>query len=430
MIVKKNIFLIGLNDFNLARLNSVPHAGSYNFCGLLDYHDVVDREEYNIRYLLEKAEARLSAFDGSIDAIIGYMDFPVSTIVPILCRKFKVRSASVESFLKCEHKYWSRLEQEASIPDHIPHFNLFDPFDEDPLARIELDYPFWIKPVKSFGSHLGFKISNKEQFVEAVIQIRQNISRISKPFNELLAYVEVEMPAEVRDVGGNYCLAEELIGGHQCTLEGCRYNGEFYSHGLVDSIRYPASGSVFFRYEYPSEVPQEIQERMKLITASFLERIDYNNSAFNAEFFWDKSRDKIWFLEINTRVAQHHSYLFQAVDGVSNHEVPIALALDRPPQIPDGKGEFKVAAVFFNREFEDAVVEKIPSRQTIRSIEEEYPGSVIQVEVKEGMKLSDLQEQDSYSYIHSLIYLGAENKEKLLDTYNRIITQLDFTFRR
>ncbi len=427
--MKKNIFLIGLNDFNLARLQSIPDAADCNFLGLLDYHDVVGPEQYNIRYLLEKAEARLRAFDGSIDAIIGYMDFPVSTMVPVLCEKFRVRSSSVRSFLKCEHKYWSRLEQRASIPEHVPRFTLFDPFADDALTAIELDYPFWIKPVKSFGSYLGFRINSEQEFSRAVSLIRREIGRISEPFNDLLDYVGVEMPREVADIGGHYCLAEELIGGHQCTMEGCRYNGQLYVYGVVDSIRYPGT-SVFQRYEYPSRLPERITARLETIASRFLEWIDYNNSAFNLEFFWDERRDRIWFLEINTRVAQHHSYLFEAVNGISNHEIPIALALDRPPQIPAGKGQSKVAAVFFNREFEDGVVEKVPDRESIRRIEEQYPGAVIQIEVEKGMKLSELPEQDSYSYIHSLVYLGAQNREQLLADYNSILAQLDFTFRR
>ena len=64
--------------------------------------------------MLQEAEGQLNSFDGSIDAIVGYMDFPVSTMLPILCRKFNVRSPSLESLLKCEHKFWSRSVQRAT----------------------------------------------------------------------------------------------------------------------------------------------------------------------------------------------------------------------------------------------------------------------------------------------------------------------------
>jgi len=45
----------------------------------------------------------------------GYMDFPVSTMLPLICKEFGTRSPSLESLLKCEHKYWSRVEQKKVI---------------------------------------------------------------------------------------------------------------------------------------------------------------------------------------------------------------------------------------------------------------------------------------------------------------------------
>ena len=425
--MKKNIFLIGLNEFNRAKLESLENSADYKFHSLLEYEEVVDPEEYDIKELIGKAEKKLKDFDGSIDAIIGYMDFPVSTMVPILCKKLGVRSSSVESFLKCEHKYWSRIEQKKAIPDNIPDFYVFDPFSENPIESIKLPYPFWIKPVKSFGSHLGFKIHNKKEFDRAVSLIKESIGRIGEPFDDLLEYADVDLPEEIEAINSNYCLAESIIGGRQCTIEGCVYNGEFHSHGVVDSIRYPHK-SVFFRYQYPSQLPASVQKRMKEIGEKLLKHLDYNNSAFNMEFFWDKTRDKIWFLEINTRVAQHHSDLFQKVDGVSNHQVPVDLALDKRPLIPSGKGKHDFAAAIFYREFQDAIVENVPDDATIKQIQQTFPDTVVQLDVEKGMRLSDLPEQDSYSFICALIYMGSKNQQELLANYKTLLKKMDFRF--
>jgi len=75
----------------------------------------------------------------------------------------------------CEHKYWSRVEQAASVPEVVPAFAGFDPFDDNALESIDLEYPFWIKPVKSHSSQLGFMIENAEQFHEAIPDIREKI---------------------------------------------------------------------------------------------------------------------------------------------------------------------------------------------------------------------------------------------------------------
>ncbi|MFW6076393.1 MAG: biotin carboxylase, partial [Hyphomicrobiales bacterium] len=109
--MKKNVFVIGLNELNRERLKRLRGAEEIEFHGVLDPAAVYETQEFDIPAMLRQAEAELSGFDGTIDAIVGYMDFPVSTMLPILCRKFNVRSPSLESLLKCEHKYWSRVVQ-------------------------------------------------------------------------------------------------------------------------------------------------------------------------------------------------------------------------------------------------------------------------------------------------------------------------------
>ena len=422
---KKNLFVIGLNEFNRARLEGLQHADEYEFHELLSYEEVTEQDEYPVIDLLQKAENIIAGFQGTVDGIIGYMDFPVSTMVPVLCERFGLRSASVNAFIKCEHKYWSRVEQQQSIPDHIPRFCLFDPFSDDPAGEISLAYPFWIKPVKSFGSHLGFMIKNKADLDHAIPVIRDQVLRISRPFDQLIDYLQPDMPDHVREVKAHYFLAEELIGGLQCTLEGCIHDSELYVHGIVDSIRFPGR-SAFFRYQYPSALPVRIRLEMTRICKTFLNYIEFNNSAFNMEFFWNRRLNKICMLEVNTRVAQHHSELFQKVDGVSNHQVPVDLASGRTPAIPDRKGEHRFAAACFYREFRNARVEQVPDSPEIERIQNSIPGTIIQVDVSPGMYLSDLPEQDSYSYICALIYLGARNQKELLKNYNWCVSELNF----
>lgn len=62
--------------------------------------------------------------------------------------------------LGCEHKYWSRLQQRQVAPEYVPMFEAVDPFNDAAMDAIGVDTPFWIKPVKSFSSHLGFRVGN------------------------------------------------------------------------------------------------------------------------------------------------------------------------------------------------------------------------------------------------------------------------------
>src|SRR5699024_3771923 len=315
-MARHNVFVLGMDEFNQRKLERLPIAAQCRFIGLIDPAEVLEAEYFPIDDMLARAEAEINAFDGIPAAIIGYVDFPVSTMLPILAGRFGLRSASLEALLKCEHKYWSRLVQREVVPGHIPQFELVDPYGDDPVGKCKIAYPFWLKPVKSAGSYLGFRIDNADQFEQALATIRAHIGIFAKPFDRILA--RAELPAEIAAAGGHFCLAEALITGQQCTLEGYVYNGEVHFHGLIDSIR--AKGrSTFLRYQYPSSLPEQARQQMEAVSRRLLAHIDFNQSAFNIEFFWDAERDTAWLLEINTRVAQHHSDLFEKVNGVSNH---------------------------------------------------------------------------------------------------------------
>ncbi|WP_022728912.1 ATP-grasp domain-containing protein [Fodinicurvata sediminis] len=427
--MKKNIFVIGLNAFNLDKLKRLRGAENYEFHGLIDPAKVYDTEIFDIPGMLAEAEEKLRAFDGSIDAIVGYMDFPVSTMLPILCGKFGVRTTSLESLLKCEHKFWSRVVQREVIPDHIPGFTAFDPFDDEALSRIGeagLSFPFFVKPIKSSGSRLGFRIDNPEDFDHAIERLRADIGTIQEPFNFVLD--QAEIPEEIRKVDGGFCMAEQVIGGRQCTVEGYVYNGEVVPYGVVDSIRYPQVLS-FFYYMYPSRLPPNVQDKMGELTKKVMSHVGYDNSAFNIEFFWDEVQDRIWLLEINTRISQSHCDLFEKVDGISNQQVTVDLGLGQRPDMPSREGDYKVGAEFFYRVFfADATVTRAPTPEEIEAAAAKVPGTFIRPQAHEGMRLSELPEQDSYSYAIACIWMGASKQSTLLWGYERVLKYFNFEF--
>ncbi|MBW5799123.1 ATP-grasp domain-containing protein [Halomonas elongata] len=425
----RNVFVVGLNDTNRERLESLRGAGDSHFHGVIDPEAVYDTEVFDIASMLDEATEQLEAFDGSVDAIVGYMDFPVSTMLPILCERFGTRSPSLSSLLKCEHKYWSRRVQKEVIPDYIPAFTAFDPFDDDALTHIGeagLYFPFFVKPIKSSGSRLGFRIDTPEDFYHAIEKLREDIGLIADPFNTVLEHAR--LPDEIAAVDGHFCMAEEIIGGWQCTVEGYVFEGEVVSYGIVDSLRYPQVLS-FFHYRYPSGLPDPVQDKMRELTDTVMRHIGFDNSAFNIEYFWDEVQDRIWLLEINTRISQSHCDLFEKVDGVSHQQVTVDLALGRRPDMPHRRGDYAVAAKFFYRVFfVDAVVTRVPSDEEINALEADFPGSVIALQVEPGQRLSNMPEQDSYSYALAYIWMGAESEERLLDDYERLAARLMFDF--
>ena len=76
----------------------------------------------------------------------------------------------------------------------------------------------------------------------------------------------------------------------------------------------------------------------------------------------------------------------------------------------------------------DARIRRVPTTEEVRAIEKDYPGTHILPQVRPGMWLSDLPEQDSYSFALAYIYMGARNQSTLLKNYDRVLKKLDFRF--
>ncbi len=424
--MKKNVFVIGLDDLNTSKMKTLRQVRQRDvrIHKLLEYEETHGAAEYPIEEMLRKAVSVLNDFPGPIDAITAFWDFPVSCMLPVLGAKYGRPGASLESVLKFEHKYWSRVEQQKVVPRFIPPFQSFDPFDDGALDKLKakLRFPFWIKPIKSFGSHLGFRIRNSKDWQQAIPVIRGNIGIFTDPLDYVMDLAEV--PAEIAE-NRDICIAEEIIGGRQCTLEGYVYNGRVRVYGVVDSIRYAHLPS-FSRFQYPSSLPKKAQKQMVAVVKDLMEHVGYDNRTFNVEFFYDTKTEHPWLLEVNTRMAQSHADLFYKVDGASNHEIMVDIALGREPDFPFREGDYGCAAKFFVRAFRDGYVTRVPTAEVTAEAQRRLPGLIVQSMVQEGMSLSQLMYQDSYSYYLAILYLGGKNERDLMHKYHECVDLLDF----
>jgi biotin carboxylase len=159
-----------------------------------------------------------------------------------------------------------------------------------------------------------------------------------------------------------------------------------------------------------------------------MSHVGYDNATFNIEFFYDEERDRLMLLEINSRISQSHSPLYQRVDGMTNFSIMLDAALGQRPTIPTRAGEFACAGKFFLRQYEDARVTAVPSDEEIRRLRERFPDAEIKITVKEGMRLSELPNQETYSYDLGQIILGAHSEEELLEKHRHCREALTFAF--
>jgi hypothetical protein len=403
----------------------VRGAEDVDFIGVLDAREEVGLASVDdIDALLDRAERLIRRHGPPFDAIVGHWDVPVSTMLPILRRRLGIDNGpTLEAVLRCEHKYWSRCEQREVVPDIVPDFELVDPFAPHALR---LPYPFWIKPIKAHSSFLGFRIADDAALERALQVTRERIDRVAVPFDQLLRHAD--LPPEIAAANGSHCIAEGLIGGHQCTLEGYVFAGRPHVYGVVDSLRYP-NGSSFARYQYPSKLPRPVQQRMIDAIARVLRHIEFDESPFNAEFFWDEDDDTIGLLEINPRISQSHCFQFESVHGRSHHEVMVDCGLGREPHYGDTAGRYRMAAKFMVREEQDGVITRAPTEQELARIEREIPGTHVRCLVDEGMRLSEHDVQDSYLYQVAQIYVAADDEDELEEKYRACLRGMNLRMR-
>jgi hypothetical protein len=352
---------------------------------------------------------------GGVTSGVGYPGMPVSSII---ADRFHLPGPRTNRVLLCEHKYYARVAQQALVPDATPGFQLIDPENMDGLADT-LNFPLFLKPVKSCFSINADKILNAES-------LRRRIGSsllpegFLKPLNDLLR-AHTDFP-----LNASYLLAESLLEGTQVSLEGYVFAGRVHILGIVDSVMYPGTIS-FQRFEYPSRLSDEVQQRMAQIAETFIGGIGYNNALFNIEFMYNAETDEIHIIEINPKIASQFTDLFEKVDGVSSYAPLLQIALGEEPHFPRRQGAFKVAASCVLRTFEDKRVLSAPSQAEVDQLLKRFPDARVEISASVGKLLSDVM-QDGKSFRYGLVNIGASSHEELDDKFELCKSLLNFQF--
>lgn len=205
------------------------------------------------------------------------------------------------------------------------------------------------------------------------------------------------------------------------------FEGTVRIHGVLDMPR-DDSGTSIERLDYPASVPDHVQERVRRFTTMFLERVGFDNGCFNSEFMWNPRSDELRMIEVNTRISQSHSELFIKVDGVSNHEVALDVALGSQPSMPAGEGPDAVAAQCKVFHDQDAVVMRVPTSSEVSALQKKFDGLLYTPKVAVGDVLSELSSQDSYRYAIAEFYIGADSHQRLDELHREIADELIFEF--
>lgn len=412
------MFVIGWEPFTARTLEDVSEADRYVFHPLLTFEELEAFDRMSVDDMLDFARGRLDAHDGPIDGIVTWWDFPATNLLPLLRRHVGLPGPDLTTVMAVEHKYWSRRLQAEAAPEVVPGFTAFDPADPDAVEAVDLTPPYFVKPIKAHSSVLSLKVERPEDLAAGLPEVRANIPYFGDPFTALMR--RADLPADVARVDGNHVLAEERLSGHQCTLEGYVRNGQTEIYGVIDTLPVPDAPSSLERYQYPSGLPGSVQDRMIETIGRVMAATGWHDEAFNAEFFWNEETDALGLLEINARLSKSHCPLFRLVDGASHQQVALRLQEGRDPAMPRGQGAWTMAAKFMIREQNDGVVTRVPTAGERAALERRYPGTMVMVEVEEGQRLSEMRQQDPYTYELGAVFLGGADTDDIERRYRDI----------
>ena len=357
-----------------------------------------------------------AAVCAGVDAVVSTDDYPGSTLAAILAQRLGLPGTPVVADLLCQHKYQSRLIQQRAQPDAVPPFALL----ERGVAP-ELPFPFFIKPVKSFFSVGAYQVDDA-QALRVLVPRATLPEAFFEPLNALLERY-AGIPSGLTNV-----LAEGLLTGSQATFEGFAFEGHVHPVGVVDSVMFRGS-LAFEKFEYPSALPQAVQDRMARVAARVMKAAGFTHGLFNIEFCYDSQHDRLAIVEINPRMASQFADLYEKVDGFSTYSLLLDLALNRRPTLCHGAGRRAAAASCVLRRFEDARVLTCPSDDELQSIRQAHPDARIEVLASPSEHLSQ-QLQDGCSFRYGIVSVGGGSREEVLAIFDWCRRRLTFTFER
>lgn len=420
---KPRILFVTPSIWELDALKSKDLQNQYEFIvtneDLNDFIKPWKQSFYNIFKILDKTT---EIYRNRIDGVMGTGDFYGSLFAAYISSKLGLPGTSVRSIMILSHKYYSRQFQKSILPEAVPNFDIINPFSIKKPKQ--LDYPFFVKPVKGTMSILARKISNLNELKKAC-QLSYYKSFISsvwcRPFTQFLSKYKLNQISTLNFI------SESLLYGKQVTIDGFIQNGCVTIMGVVDSIMYPGTIS-FERFEYPSSLDDDIKKRMIDMTICLMSKSNLNNSCFNIEMFYNESNNTISIIEINPRMSYQFSDLFQRVDGISSFQVQVELSINNKKiEWISKNGIDKVAASFVMRLFNDVKVLKIPDQIQIDQVTNLYPSINVKILCDNGRRLSEY-DQDIGSYRYAIVNMSGQTWDNLYESYQHVQTLLPFQF--
>ena len=326
----------------------------------------------------------------------------------LLAEKMGWPGTPVKAILACQHKLYARQILDKVAPEANLPFSRLEAAYGGPVPG-NIEYPQFVKPVKAAFSVLSRHVKNEHElhshtrFGAWELWV---IKHLVEPFERI---AKKRLP----EAGTAHSLMLEApMRGRQYNLDGYVWKGEVRKLGVVDEVMYPNTDA-FMRFEYPSKLHLEAQDRAHDVARRFLEAAGFTHGLFNMEFFHDEATDKITVIEFNPRMASQFSDLYLRVDGIDLHEIAFALAhgID-PATLSRAQPKAGAAASFVYRSFEQFATVHFPSFGQKNTFWKAFPDALLFEYRKDAKELQrDFKWLRSYRY--GIMHLDGKDSRDL-----------------
>ncbi len=368
---------------------------------------------------LEEMDAILDKVAGiGIAGVISTDDYPGSALAAAIAKRLGLPGPDPGVTAMCQHKYLARLAQAKLVPEAVPPFTLIDVAESTPLPQ-GLRFPLFVKPVKSFFS-IGAERVDSPSALAALFPRWAALDQFFAPLDQMLQRYTGS------SIGTKRLIAEGLLKGEQVTVEGFVHDGVASIMGVVDSVMFPGT-LAFARFDYPSALPDSVQQRMADLAARLMQGLGFDNGLFNIEMMYDPESDLVSIIEINPRMASQFADLYEKVDGTNSYAVLLDIAQGRAPRFTRRQGRHAFAASIVLRSFEDYVVAALPSEADLARLARDYPDIRVELLARLGRALSS-EMQDGNSYRYGIVNLGGRDRADVLERFAACRERLGIVF--
>jgi hypothetical protein len=346
----------------------------------------------------------------------------------MLAEKMGWPGTPASAVVACQHKLYARQVLQQVCPEATVPFQRMPAAYGEPVPE-GLSYPTFVKPVKAAFSVLAKIVYSQEelhQFTRFGAYELWVIKRLVEPFERIAKKL---LPKA--GTAHSMILEEPANSGNaqQYSLDGVAFQGHIQPLGVVDSIMYPGT-QAFMRFDYPSKLSADIQNRALDVATRFLTAIGYTHGLFNMEFFYDTVTDKLTVIEFNPRMASQFADLYLRVDGIDLYAMALELAHGHDPWLlPHHLPSAKAATSAVYRVFDKAqptlqqTIPNMPSDAQLIDLKKHFPDHLLLSFPKTGGSTArDFKWLGSYRY--GILHLGGQSTADLtahLDTASKLL---------